>query len=58
MATLDRRRFITQSAATLAAGTLASNGLQAATSRDTTLPRRGLPIAVSTYSFWRFKENM
>lgn len=57
MATVNRRRFIRQSAAALAAGTLVSPGLHAATP-DTTVTPRGLPIAVSTYSFWRFKKNM
>ena len=57
MATVNRRRFIRQSAAALAAGTLLSPRLRAATP-DTTVTPRGLPIAVSTYSFWRFKENM
>ncbi|MCH8193912.1 MAG: sugar phosphate isomerase/epimerase [Planctomycetes bacterium] len=58
MSTVNRRRFITRSAAALAAGTIGSTGLPAATAPDTPTRRRGLPIAVSTYSFWRFKENM
>ncbi len=58
MATVNRRRFLTQSAAALVAGTIGSRGLPAATTPETPTPQRGLPIAVSTYSFWRFKENM
>lgn len=58
MSTVNRRRFITRSAAALAAGTIGSRGLPAATPPDTPTRQRGLPIAVSTYSFWRFKENM
>ena len=58
MATVNRRHFLTQSLAALAAGTTGSRGLHAATTPETPATRRGLPIAVSTYSFWRFKENM
>jgi L-ribulose-5-phosphate 3-epimerase len=54
--TLDRRQFCqnaTLTAAALAIPTSATRGEQAAPS-----PRGGgNPIAVSTYSFWRFKDN-
>lgn len=60
MAATDRRRFLSSSTAALGATAFASiaQGAPAASSvADDSASRRGNPIAVSTYSFWRFKED-
>ncbi len=54
MEQVNRRRFLAGSAAALAGA--AATG-QAADVKPKS-KRRGNPIAVSTYSFWRFKEGM
>lgn len=54
--TLDRRHFAKAAAcAALAPAALSPQTLQAAPASDS--PRRPNPIAVSTYSFWRFKDD-
>jgi sugar phosphate isomerase/epimerase len=56
MGQLDRRAFLAGVAATATSG-----GLSRSTAQTTSKPRgrtRGNPIAVSTYSFWRFKQGM
>ncbi len=61
MASINRRGFLTKAAA-LAAGTAAVSGAWAQDSSSTAgsgrRPGRGNPIAVSTYSFWRFKDGL
>ena len=56
---VDRRSFITQSA--LAAGgaalAAAARGEEAAAASETAAASRPLPIAVSTYSYWRFLDD-
>lgn len=54
----NRRRFLSQSLAACGAGVAAST-LRAAepAAPAAKLPPRGNPIAVSTYSFWRFKDD-
>jgi L-ribulose-5-phosphate 3-epimerase len=55
----DRRRFLAQSLTAVAGAGVARSTARAAdgTVAEPTAKRRGNPIAVSTYSFWRFKDN-
>jgi L-ribulose-5-phosphate 3-epimerase len=54
----NRRRFLSQSVAAVAgAGTVASVASAAEQAPESKPSPRGNPIAVSTYSFWRFKED-
>jgi len=57
----NRREFFSRSAAAAAAASLAGLGVhvaEAAPAEDASAPaQRGNPIAVSTYSFWRFKDD-
>jgi L-ribulose-5-phosphate 3-epimerase len=55
MAQVDRRAFVAGSVAALAG--VGVTGRAAEKSSDSGA-RRGNPIAVSTYSFWRFKDNL
>ncbi len=55
MAQVDRRMFVAGSMAALAG--LGVTG-RAADKPSDSGARRGNPIAVSTYSFWRFKDNL
>jgi len=67
MESMNRRRFLTK-AAGLAAGTAAVSGVWAGEGASRSgrrgrvgssrRPGRGNPIAVSTYSFWRFKDGL
>jgi len=60
MAQVDRRAFVAGSIAALAGIGVtghAAEKSQGAGASDTAA-RRGNPIAVSTYSFWRFKDNL
>ena len=61
MESIGRRDFLTKAAA-LAAGTAAVSGAWAQDSSSTAGPSRGPgrgnPIAVSAYSFWRFKDGL
>lgn len=57
---IDRRKFVLGSAAAAAFGTFSSiggtaSGADPSTEVDTSGARRGNPIAVSTYSFWRYR---
>ena len=56
MESIKRRTFLSSSIAAAGALALASGRSKAAES--TTTSRRPNPIAVSTYSFWRFKDGM
>lgn len=58
MISADRRQFLAQAAAVVGAG-VALSSTQAAepAASASEAPARGNPIAVSTYSFWRFKED-
>lgn len=60
---LSRREFTTLAAAGAAAAVCAADGMadeSAKQSDETTMPnnQRGNPIAVSTYSFWRFIDGL
>jgi sugar phosphate isomerase/epimerase len=57
MAQVDRRAFMAGSMAALAGAGVASHAAEK-TSGSQPPARRGNPIAVSTYSFWRFKEGL
>ena len=58
MNSIKRRTFLTRSiAATAALGLTSSSDTQTSAS-ERTKSRRPNPIAVSTYSFWRFKRNL
>ncbi|WP_428308769.1 sugar phosphate isomerase/epimerase family protein [Lacipirellula sp.] len=60
MAATDRRRFLSSSTAALGATAFASfaqGATEASSAVGGSASRRGNPIAVSTYSFWRFKED-
>lgn len=60
MKSIQRRTFLSRSVAATAAlgvGTLSSTS-QTFAGQSGTEPRRPNPIAVSTYSFWRFKKNL
>jgi len=54
MNTVNRRAFMAGAGAALAGATVSSP----ASASDRKQAERGNPIAVSTYSFWRFKEGM
>ena len=57
MAQVDRRAFMAGSVAALAGiGATSRSAVKGAESSSST--RRGNPIAVSTYSFWRFKDGL
>ena len=58
MISSDRRQFLTQAAVAVGAGTAAitCKAAEPPSSADKT-SSRGNPIAVSTYSFWRFKDD-
>ena len=59
MNSIKRRTFLTRSIAATAALGLTSNSSVTQTSAgERTKSRRPNPIAVSTYSFWRFKKNL
>jgi sugar phosphate isomerase/epimerase len=57
---IQRRTFLSRSIAATAAVGLAtySSGSQTLAGQNSSEPRRPNPIAVSTYSFWRFKRNL
>ena len=60
MAATDRRRFLSSSTAAIGAtafASIAQGAAEASSATDDAASRRGNPIAVSTYSFWRFKED-
>ncbi len=57
MSSLTRRQFVGYSLTGSAAG-LSIPGAAQAKTPDSEAAGRGNPIAVSTYSFWRFKEGM
>jgi len=57
MVSMDRRAFIT-GAGLAAAGTYLSSTASPGASAQTPPSARGNPIAVSTYSFWRFKKGL
>ena len=60
MKSIKRRTFLNRSVAATAAfglGSLSSTTQTFAGQSDAE-PRRPNPIAVSTYSFWRFKKNL
>jgi sugar phosphate isomerase/epimerase len=54
---IDHRKFVGHAATAAAALTAVSNSAQAA-GQVAEAPARGNPIAVSTYSFWRFKDDL
>jgi sugar phosphate isomerase/epimerase len=56
MGQLDRRAFLAGTAAATIGGTASRSVAQ--TANQSSEKSRGNPIAVSTYSFWRFKEGM
>jgi len=53
----DRRRFLLGAAATAGVAGVFSDSMAKAEDGRTDGAREGNPIAVSTYSFWRFREN-
>lgn len=54
----DRRQFLSQAAIAVGAGAVSTVSLAAEPSVSAEKPTsRGNPIAVSTYSFWRFKDD-
>lgn len=56
--TTNRRTFLTQVAAGVALGSVAANAEQPQVTTDRSAkPRRGNRIAVSTYSFWQFRNK-
>ncbi len=58
MISADRRQFLAQAAAVVGAGVALSSTRAAEPAASASeAPARGNPIAVSTYSFWRFKED-
>jgi L-ribulose-5-phosphate 3-epimerase len=57
MAQVDRRTFMAGSLAAWA-GTAATGRAAEKASGSQPAPQRGNPIAVSTYSFWRFKDGL
>jgi L-ribulose-5-phosphate 3-epimerase len=57
MAQVDRRTFVTGSLAALAGAATAGRAAEKS-SGSQTRTQRGNPIAVSTYSFWRFKDGL
>jgi len=60
MESIKRRTFLSRSVATTAAlgvGCLSSNS-QTIAGQSSAQPHRPNPIAVSTYSFWRFKKDL
>jgi sugar phosphate isomerase/epimerase len=59
MNSIKRRTFLTRSLAAATALGLTSNSSDTQTSAaERNISRRPNPIAVSTYSFWRFKKNL
>ncbi|QEG38742.1 sugar phosphate isomerase/epimerase family protein [Roseimaritima ulvae] len=56
---LSRRAFVAAGAAALAAGAASGRAVaeDRATASATTKPRRPNPIAVSTYSYWRYRAD-
>lgn len=58
MDSIQRRTFLNRSVAATTAVGLAAFSTDSQTFAGQTQSRRPNPIAVSTYSFWRFKENM
>ncbi len=55
--TISRRTFAQTAFASAAAGVWAADGASAAEKSPAAPPAHGNPIAVSTYSFWRFKDD-
>ena len=55
MESMNRRTFLGSS---IAASALALAGNSSKAAESTEMPRRPNPIAVSTYSFWRFKDGL
>jgi len=54
----DRRQFLSQAAIAVGAGAVSTVSLAAEPAASAQKPSsRGNPIAVSTYSFWRFKDD-
>lgn len=54
----DRRQFLSQAAVAVGAGAVSAASVAAEPASSAEQPAaRGNPIAVSTYSFWRFKED-
>ena len=58
MDSIQRRTFLNRSVAATTAIGLAAFSTESQTFAGQTQSRRPNPIAVSTYSFWRFKENL
>jgi L-ribulose-5-phosphate 3-epimerase len=57
MAQVDRRAFVAGSLGLLAGASAASHAAEKVTESPAQV-QRGNPIAVSTYSFWRFKDGL
>lgn len=58
MKSIKRRTFLTSSIAATAALGLSSSSVTRTSAGQSKTSHRPNPIAVSTYSFWRFKKNM
>jgi len=58
MKSIKRRTFLTRSIAAAAAFGLTSSPANQTSAAQSAKSRRPNPIAVSTYSFWRFKKNL
>jgi len=58
MNTVNRRAFLAGTGAALAGAAVSSPALGQSSASDKKGSERGNPIAVSTYSFWRFKDGM
>lgn len=56
---MNRRQFLSRSAVAAGLGAVAADGLRAEpnAARGDSGPRGGNPIAVSTYSFWRYRAD-
>jgi L-ribulose-5-phosphate 3-epimerase len=58
MYAVNRRAFLAGAGATLAGAAISSKAMAQPSGSNANHGGRGNPIAVSTYSFWRFKDNM
>src|SRR5687768_7865443 len=53
--TVSRRRFLVTSLAAAGAGLLTNSSVAAAAIPNPTAPRRGLQLAISSYSYWHMR---
>ena len=55
--TVNRRKFLAASVAAIPLAAASGQNAAAHEAANRTIPSRGNPIAVSTYSFWRFRDD-